>query len=82
MPERIRKTHVFAESALIWGADPARNTISQEKTRTTTVRTAVATVESVFRMPHFARIAVIPEKNAEPTAYKTHIINSPLPITI
>ena len=33
-----------------------------------TVRTAVATVESVFRMPHLARIDVSPAKKAEPTA--------------
>ena len=37
------------------------------------VRTAVATVESVFRMPHFAKIAVIPAKKAEPIASKTHM---------
>ena len=30
------------------------------------VRMAVATVESVFRMPHLARIEVTPAKKAEP----------------
>ena len=39
-----------------------------EKIRTTTVRTAIATVESVFLIPHFARIEVTPAKNAEPIA--------------
>ena len=34
----------------------------------TIVRIAVATSESVLRMPHFARIAVIPAKNEEPIA--------------
>ena len=38
----------------------------QEKISTIMVRIAVATVESVFRIPHFARIDVTPAKNAEP----------------
>ena len=50
-----------------------RNTISHEKSSTTTVRIAVATEESVFRMPHFARIAVIPAKKAEAKAKNNHI---------
>ena len=37
------------------------------------VRTAVATVESVFLIPHFAKIDVTPAKNADPAAYKSHI---------
>ena len=42
-----------------------------------TVRTAVAAVESVFLIPHFASIAVIPAKNAEPNANHIHIITPP-----
>ena len=38
------------------------------------VRTAVATVESVLRMPHLARMAVMPAKKAEPKANKIHIV--------
>ena len=38
----------------------------QEKISTIMVRIAVATVESVFRIPDFARIDVTPAKNAEP----------------
>ena len=49
------------------------------KTRTTTVRTAVATVESVFLIPHFARIDVTPAKKAEPAAYRSHILHSFFP---
>ena len=37
------------------------------------VRMAVATVESVLRMPHFARTDVRPANSAEPTAYSNHI---------
>ena len=49
------------------------------KTRTTAVRTAVATVESVFLIPHFARIDVTPAKKAEPAAYRSHILHSFFP---
>ena len=52
-------------------------TISQAKRSTTMVRIAVATVESVFLIPHFARIAVIPAKNAEPNANVIHILITP-----
>ena len=48
----------------------------QEKTKTTAVLIAVAAVESVLLMPHFARIAVTPSKKAEPQANKTHIRTS------
>ena len=49
------------------------NTISHEKIRTTIVRMAVATVESVLRMPHLASTAVSPANSAEPNAYKIHM---------
>ena len=39
------------------------------------VRIAVAKVESVFLIPHFASIDVIPAKKAEKNAYKIHIIS-------
>jgi hypothetical protein len=47
---------------------PVTNTISHANIRTTIVRIAVATFEFVFRIPHFARIAVIPAKKEEPIA--------------
>ena len=37
-----------------------------ENNSTTTVRIAVATSESVFLIPHFAKTAVIPVKKEEP----------------
>jgi len=49
-------------------SEPTINTISHEKINTTIVRTAVATVEFVFLIPHFARMEVTPAKNAEPNA--------------
>ena len=57
----------------IWDWEPIRNTITQENRSTTTVRRAVATVESVFWIPIFAKIEVSPAKKAEQTAYKSHI---------
>ena len=75
-PERIRNSRVVPLMELVWSKDPAANTMIQEKIRTTTVRTAVATVESVFRIPHLARIEVTPAKNAEPIANKSHIFTS------
>ena len=53
---------------------PVIITMSHEKINTTNVRIAVATSESVFLIPHFARIAVIPAKNEEPAAYSIHIL--------
>lgn len=53
--------------------EPTINTIIHEKISTTIVLIAVATVESVFFIPHFARIAVSPAKIAEPNANTTHI---------
>ena len=48
-------------------------TISHENSRTTIVRMAVAVSESVFRMPHFARMDVSPAKSAEPNANRIHM---------
>jgi len=48
----------------------------QEKISTTIVRIAVARLESTFRMPDFAKMAVIPANNAEPNANTIHIQTS------
>ena len=48
--------------------EPTINTIIHEKKSTTIVLIAVATVESVFLIPHFARIEVTPAKIADKTA--------------
>ena len=45
--------------------DPTTNTMSHENARTTIVRSAVARSESVFLIPHLARIEVSPAKTAE-----------------
>jgi hypothetical protein len=47
---------------------PVANTSPQANTRTTTVRTAVASVEGTPRTPTFARIAVAAAATAERTA--------------
>jgi hypothetical protein len=48
--------------------------IAQEQTRTTTVRTAVARLDGVCRIPALARIAVRPAKTAAPTAKRSHTL--------
>ena len=58
-------------------ADPTTNTMTQANSNTTTVLRAVATSESVFLIPHFARIDVIPAKNADRTAITIHIFLPP-----
>ena len=50
--------------------------------KTTIVRNAVATWESVFLIPHLAKIDVIPANKADPNAYKTHINQSPQKIIV
>ena len=50
--------------------------MAQEKISTTMVRMAVATVESVLRMPHLAKMEVRPANSAEPTANISHMISS------
>ena len=47
------------------GPEPTIHTISHEKSSTTMVRMTVAASESVFQMPHLARIAVNPANSAE-----------------
>ena len=63
----------FALICDIEPAEPEMNTIIHENTSTTAVRMAVATSESVLRMPHLARIAVRAAKTAENTAAVSHI---------
>ena len=48
--------------------------MTQENASTMMVRSAVATVESVLRMPHLARMEVTPAKKAEPNASTTHMM--------
>lgn len=61
---------------LMVGMDPTIPAMSQAKRSTTIVRTAVATSESVWRMPHFARMDVMPAKRAEPQAARIHMRSS------
>ena len=68
IPERIRKTHVLALIIMMDVSGAVSSAIRQAKMRTTIVRIAVATVESVSLIPHFASIAVTPAKKAEPNA--------------
>lgn len=64
-PERIRKIHVLALRDVMVGPEPTIHTISHEKSSTAMARMAVAASESVFRMPHLARIAVSLANSAE-----------------
>lgn len=54
--------------------EPAIKTISHEKMSIMIVLMAVASIESVFFTPTFARIAVIPANKAEPKARIIHTI--------
>ena len=53
---------------------PTTNTMIQENRRTTMVRRAVATSESVLRIPHLAKIEVKPANRADRTAIKSHVM--------
>ena len=53
--------------------EPTTSVIRNAMTSTTTVLVAVARLESVCFMPHFARTEVMPAKKAEPKANKIHI---------
>ena len=72
-PDKIRKSNDFAVIAEMVSAEPTISTIIHENSNTTTVLSAVATSESVSRIPHFARIEVIPAKNADKTAIISHM---------
>jgi hypothetical protein len=56
---------------------PVLHAKSQENRSTTIVRTAVATSESVSRMPILAKIAVSPANSAEPNAKSIHMGDRP-----
>ena len=76
MPESTRNIHDRVPISVMVDAEPTIHTISHEKMSTITVRTAVATSESVFFMPHFASTAVRPAKSAEPNANTIHIVTT------
>ncbi|MPN41148.1 hypothetical protein SDC9_188690 [bioreactor metagenome] len=67
-PESARNTSVFVSTAASVACEPARNTIAQANMSTTIVRIAVASDESVLRIPALTSIAVTPAKSAEPNA--------------
>ena len=75
MPDKTRNNNDFSLISEIPDNVPVKRTRIHEKTKTTIVRMAVATSESVFKIPHFASIEVIPAKKAEPVAYKIHIVS-------
>lgn len=75
MPDKTRNNSVFSLISVIPDSVPVIKVITHEKTKTTMVRMAVATSESVFEIPHFASMEVIPAKKAEPVAYKIHIVS-------
>ena len=75
MPDKTRNNKVFPPISVIPDIVPVKRTRIHEKTKTTTVRMAVATSESVFEIPHFASMEVIPAKKAEPIAYIIHIVS-------
>ena len=66
---------------MVW-KESTINTINHEKIKITIVLIAVAKCESIFLIPIFARIAVIPAKNADPKAYIIHMDNPSLSIVI
>ena len=74
-PESTRNNKVLRVMSPMVFWLPTINTMIQEKISTTMVLKAVATLESVFLIPHFARIPVRPAKKADPNANKSHIIS-------
>ena len=78
-PDSSRNSRALPSRDWSWPCEPATNTMTQASIRTTMVRIAVATVESVCRMPHFASMAVTPAKKAEPAAKRSHISSHLVP---
>lgn len=72
-PDKTKKTRVLEETAPREKFGLTINAINRERGRTTKVLMNVATLLSVFFIPHLARIEVIPAKKAERKANKTHI---------
>ena len=78
--KRIRKNKVFKVIWPIVQTEPVINTRIQAKMTTTTVLSAVATLESVFFSPTLAKIAVRPANSADKNASKIHMVKfNPLP---
>ena len=75
-PERMRNNRVLEEMEEKSFTDPTIITMTKEKNSTTMVLRAVATVESVFFIPHLANMEVRPAKKAERKANSTHMISS------
>ena len=75
IPESTRKTSDFVLIFEIVPADPTMNTMIHENRRTTTVLSAVAISESVFLIPHLARIDVAPANTADKTAIMIHMVS-------
>ena len=76
----MRNTQVFAPISRTPPNDPTMSTMQKDMSSTTTVRMAVATVESVLRIPHFARMEVSAANAADPSARNTHITTPPYAI--
>ena len=74
-PDRIRNVQVLAETLPMPCCAPTRNTMIHEKISTIMVRIAVAVLESVFLIPHFASMEVSPANRADPNANRIHICN-------
>ena len=70
----LKKSKDFGVIEVIVFAEPEMNAIIQEKSKTTTVRNAVAISESVFLMPHLANTEATPAKTAERIAVASHNI--------
>lgn len=66
--DRIKNAMLRAAISPMAVWEPITNTMSQAKTATTTVRSAVARLESTFSMPIFARMEVTPAKRADKNA--------------
>lgn len=73
MPDKIKNMNDLIVIAVMVGMEPTINTIIKENSNTMAVLIAVAMSESVFLIPHFARMDVIPAKKADKIAIKSHI---------
>lgn len=73
-PERMRKSQLRCEIFAIPPCAPVTNTIPHAMSTTTTVRTAVARLESTPSMPIFANTEVNAAKIADSNANRSHIL--------
>jgi hypothetical protein len=74
-PDNIKNSSEYPLTVGKVDCDPTMNTINHANASTTMVRIAVATVESVFLIPLFAKIDVNPANSAEPNANGIHIVS-------